>query len=287
MEHLHNIDWHVTDRCNLKCASCGHFASLVNNTEGNTDRTLEQAQQDFEILYNKTNNGEFVDQLCLTGGEPTLHPLLPEIIDIAEKYFPSKVIIWSNCINLKLYNSRLIDKIKEYNISVNVTCYKFNNENTIRTFFNNHNIDATLYFKNFSGDFNNGCEFFNKFFTQNVIEDIGYCSSKFWCGQLKDQKLYVCQYLGYMNHFINKFGIEEAHKIGYDENNAYLDLNKVQDYKEIEQYILNYDEDICKHCIDRWNCNDINRRLKHWTTTKENLSEWVIDDINNLKNEFS
>ena len=287
MNHFHNIDWHVTDRCNLKCSSCGHFASLVSNIKGNTDRTLEQAQQDFEILYNKTNNGEYVDQLCLTGGEPTLNPLLPEIIDIAEKYFTGKIIIWSNCINLNLYTGKLINKIKQYNISINVTCYDFNREQTIRDFFNTYGIHATLYFKNFSGNFNNGCEFFNKFFTQNVIEDTGDCTSKYWCTQLKDQKLYVCQYLGYMNHFINKFGIEEAHKIGYDENFAYLDLTKVNDYSEIEQYMNNYDENICKHCIDRWNCNDIKRRLKNWSTTKENISEWVIDDINNLKCELS
>ena len=188
---------------------------------------------------------------------------------------------------LNLYTGKLINKIKQYNISINVTCYDFNREQTIRDFFNTYGIHATLYFKNFSGNFNNGCEFFNKFFTQNVIEDTGDCLSKYWCTQLKDQKLYVCQYLGYMNHFINKFGIEEAHKIGYDEKFAYLDLTKVNDYSEIEQYMNNYDENICKHCIDRWNCNDIKRRLKNWSTTKENISEWVIDDINNLKCELS
>ena len=44
MIHLHNVDWHATDRCNLRCASCGHFCSLVNHFTDETDRTPELSE---------------------------------------------------------------------------------------------------------------------------------------------------------------------------------------------------------------------------------------------------
>ena len=123
MIHLHNVDWHATDRCNLRCVSCGHFCSLVNHFTDETDRTPEQAEADFSILYKVTNNGEYIDRLCITGGECTLNKNLPKIIDIAEKYFPNKVILWSNCINTYLYNKELINKLNEYDIKIHISLY--------------------------------------------------------------------------------------------------------------------------------------------------------------------
>lgn len=67
MQHFNNIDWHVTDRCNLRCVACGHFCSLVNHFSDETDRTPEQAEQDFSLLYHLTNNGEYINNINITG----------------------------------------------------------------------------------------------------------------------------------------------------------------------------------------------------------------------------
>ena len=289
MIHLGNVDWHATDRCNLRCVSCGHFCSLVNYFNDETDRTPEQAEADFSILYKTTNNGEYVDQLCITGGECTLNKNLPQIIDIAEKYFPGKVIIWSNCINTYLYTEELINKLKEYNISINISLYNSKVESTINDFLNKNNLKAITYIKTFDNKRDSKFQFFNKFFTRNKIENIhnDECKSKFWCGQLKDQKYYPCQYLAYIDYYINYFNDNELiNQLNLKEDNRYIDLTKVNNYEEIEQFIINYNEEICDHCIDKFMYADYDnrviQRLQNWKLSSKKQDEWIINDITEL-----
>lgn len=291
MTHLGNVDWHATDRCNLRCVSCGHFCPLVNYFNDETDRTPEQAEYDFSLLYEKTNNGEFMDQLCITGGECTMNKHLVEIIDIAEKYFPGKVIIWSNCVNIHLYTKELIDKLKEYNIRINITIYNEKLEHVIYQFLNENNLNYQIFIKEFDKERGTRFQFFDKFFTRNKIEDIHdeWCMSKFWCGQLKDGKYYPCQYLCYIDYYIKYFKEEDLkEKLDLREDNRYIDLAKVNNYEEIEQFVINYNEEICDHCIDKYTNvdfdNRVKNRLQNWRVSSKNSNEWVIDDISELNN---
>ena len=289
MIHLHNVDWHATDRCNLRCVSCGHFCSLVNHFTDETDRTPEQAEADFSILYKVTNNGEYIDRLCITGGECTLNKNLPKIIDIAEKYFPNKVILWSNCINTYLYTKELINKLNEYDITIHISLYNNKVKSSINDFLRKNNLKGIAYTKTFDNTLDYECQFFDKFFTRNKIENIHdeKCTSKFYCGQLKDQKYYPCQYLAYIDYYINYFNDNELKtQLNLKEDNRYIDLTKVNNYEEIEQFIINYNEEICDHCIDKFLYADYENRLKQrlqkWKLSSKKQDEWVINDITEL-----
>lgn len=289
MNKLNNVDWHVTDRCNLRCVSCGHMCPLVDYTNTNTDRTVEDAERDFSILYEKTNHGEYVDNITLTGGECTLNKNLPEIIKVAYKYFPNKISIWSNCINLALYTQELISVIKEYNLSINITVYRPNRVNFIDEFFNKHKIPHQFFNKKFVDNTTDDPEFFNKFFSIDEIEgnkEILNCYPKFNCCQLIDQKLYVCQYLAFLHYLTEHFGNNIGKQIGYDSSNKYLDLTQVKDYQEISDYIEYYNEDICQHCLDKWmevDYNDkITKRIQPWRISSKEINEWVIENVKNL-----
>lgn len=59
--------------CNFRCPFC-HNHSLVLNPEGYEDIPLEN------ILNRLDEMGGWVDGVCITGGEPTIHPLLPSLI---------------------------------------------------------------------------------------------------------------------------------------------------------------------------------------------------------------
>ena len=89
MKHFNNIDWHVTDRCNLRCVSCGHMCPLVDHKDISIDKTIEDAEKDFSILYEKTNNGEYIDNITLTGGECTLNKNLSDI-QLIQEFFPKE-----------------------------------------------------------------------------------------------------------------------------------------------------------------------------------------------------
>lgn len=289
MNKLNNIDWHVTDRCNLRCVSCGHMCPLVDYTNTDTDRTVEDAERDFSILYKVTNNGEYIDNISLTGGECTLNKNLSDIIKVAYKYFPNKINLWSNCINLSLYTPELINAIKEYNIKVNITLYKPKRIETIENFFYNKEIQYVIFTKDFTNNEEHNPEFFDKFFTLEEIpgnKDLLYCEAKFNCCQLINQKLYVCQYIAYLHYLIDKFGNDIGDKIGYDSSNKYLDLTQIKDYQEISDYIEYYNEDICQHCLDKWMENDLDnkilKRLQPWRISNKEINEWIIQKIEDL-----
>ena len=288
INHFNNIDWHATDRCNLRCVACGHMCSLVDHTNNNTDRTPEDAERDFSILYEKTNNGEYVDNISITGGECTLNKQLPEILDVAYKYFPNKISLWTNAINLHLYTPELIQRLQNYNITLHITIYNKVHEPNINTFLNINNLYAILYNKSFDTNIAN-TTFFTKFFTEEPIPNNNnnlYCTSKFNCCQLKDQKLYVCQYMGYLPYLFEYFGKEYADKIGYNNSSIYLDLTTVNNYEEIYNYVLDYNEDICAHCIDKWAIQDYDTRTKYrlvpWHTSNKQLNEWICKNIDEI-----
>jgi pyruvate formate lyase activating enzyme len=60
-------------RCNFRCPFC-HNHSLVENPEGYEDIPLAY------IMARLAELGGWVDGVCISGGEPTIHPLLPSLI---------------------------------------------------------------------------------------------------------------------------------------------------------------------------------------------------------------
>ena len=59
--------------CNFRCPFC-HNHSLVENPEGYEDIPLTY------IMARLAELGGWVDGVCISGGEPTIHPLLPSLI---------------------------------------------------------------------------------------------------------------------------------------------------------------------------------------------------------------
>ena len=212
---------------------------------------------------------------------------LPEILDIAFKYFPNKIKIWSNCINLSLYTDKLINRIKKYNIPVNLTLYIYERREIIEDFLIKNKINYCIFYKSFIEE---KPEFFDKFFTLDRIpnnEDKIWCESKFNCCQLIDQKLYICQYLAYLPYLFDYFKDKDYSNIlEYNNSSLYLDLNKINNYQEIVDYIKNYNEPICQHCIDKWMTDDFQDKLQYrvqdWSPSKKQVSEWIIDNIEKI-----
>lgn len=188
---------------------------------------------------------------------------------------------------MNLYTTELIDRIKRYNITLHITLYHKKNEEKIINFFKSYNITYIIYYKIF--DNTNEIKFFQKFFTKQPIDgnnNTVWCDSKFNCCQLKDTKLYVCQYMGYLNYLFDYFGQDYAEQIGYASSSPYLDLTQVHDYEEIYNYVLNYNDDICQHCIDKWTSKDFSNRilnrLVNWKTSDKNINEWICENIDKI-----
>ena len=92
----------LTDKCNLSCRHCGSNCSMVNSTWINADlliSTLQKVSLDFK-------RGSVM--LCITGGEPLLHPEFDRIVVSAHKLgFP-----WGMTSNGTLIDRQCAERLK-------------------------------------------------------------------------------------------------------------------------------------------------------------------------------
>jgi MoaA/NifB/PqqE/SkfB family radical SAM enzyme len=79
-----NLELHVTHACNLQCESCSHFSNY--GLKGHL--SLEDADRQMGYWSHRIAPGLF----SLLGGEPTLHPELPEFVELAARHWKESTI---------------------------------------------------------------------------------------------------------------------------------------------------------------------------------------------------
>ena len=75
---------HVADHCNLNCASCCHFSPAALPAF----LSLEGYERDLGKLARIEGAATFFSAIVLMGGEPLLHPGLPELIRATRRHLP-------------------------------------------------------------------------------------------------------------------------------------------------------------------------------------------------------
>ena len=68
------FDWHLTNWCNYKCSYCPVLDVITN------DFTVEE-HASYQMVLARLAHVETSFNVCLTGGEPTLHPNILDILD--------------------------------------------------------------------------------------------------------------------------------------------------------------------------------------------------------------
>lgn len=71
--------WHLTNWCNYKCSYCTVYDTITN------DFTIDAHTKDYKITLAKLKLFDRPWNICLTGGETSLHPRIFEIIDELSK----------------------------------------------------------------------------------------------------------------------------------------------------------------------------------------------------------
>lgn len=95
--HLRWLFFEITNRCNLKCRHCGSSCSL----EG-LELTADEVKSVLDTL------GIVRPMICLTGGEPLLHPSFFEIAEAVH----SKSLSWGMTTNATLIDEDCADMLK-------------------------------------------------------------------------------------------------------------------------------------------------------------------------------
>jgi len=70
------FNWHLLDWCNYKCTYCSAGKSITNDFSDNS-----RINNNFKLILTRLQTVSEPFDICLTGGEPTLHPNFFEILD--------------------------------------------------------------------------------------------------------------------------------------------------------------------------------------------------------------
>ena len=76
----------ILDHCNLRCKGCDHFAAIAEKRFVPLENIVNDLRQISKITE------KMVTRIGIMGGEPLLHPYLPEILTAARKEFPNTLI---------------------------------------------------------------------------------------------------------------------------------------------------------------------------------------------------
>ena len=112
------LDIHIVDHCNLKCRCCAHFAPVA--------APFFIARKDLEAQYQRIRPvfDQIFDSIHLLGGEPLLHPELPEILKLTRRYFQKEEIqIITNGILLASMPEEFWSCCREEKITIVITRY--------------------------------------------------------------------------------------------------------------------------------------------------------------------
>lgn len=97
MLHLPHLETDITVACQLSCVACNHMVTLYRATNSIWRSDPSQIEHDLNILSRLIH----VEAWGALGGEPTLHPQLPEILRVVRlSGIADRIEVWTNGILL-------------------------------------------------------------------------------------------------------------------------------------------------------------------------------------------
>ena len=111
------IECDIVDHCNLNCRGCGHASNIV--PKGLLD--VDVFKRDFERLAELYSN---IEKIRLLGGEPLLHPMLTDFLDIARKVFPKATLcVATNGLLIPRMGEKVFAAMRDCHARFDITCY--------------------------------------------------------------------------------------------------------------------------------------------------------------------
>jgi len=256
---LLSFDIHLTDHCNLNCAGCEHFSSLAE------EKFLDISVFEKDCAQLNKLTGGVLKYLNILGGEPLLHPLVNNFMEISRKYFPrGQIAIITNGILLERQADTFWKTCKENDIDIILSIYPVKiNHFAIKERADSHSVKIIYW-----GDLLGMTKDWRKLKidlkgSQNQILSNNLCYASNMCIQLVDGKLYKCWRIAYIKYFNNAFN--QNLKVTEDD---YIDIYKAKDVKEILERIRKPIE-FCRYCDMK------NPESVKWKTSKKEITEWI------------
>jgi hypothetical protein len=254
----------VADHCNLSCLSCDHFSQLADPWTVPVETFAEDAARMGELLGHKSG------AIQLIGGEPLLHPRLPDLGRILRAEFPDSVLllVTNGLLLAKGSAGEVWAALREYSISAVVTSYPIR--------FDYGLLEAKAKAENvpiyISGEIRTPGNHRKRQHRQTILlagnapkhgfTGCGYLNA---CNVLRDGKWYICPKAAHIETF-NKHFSRDIARVAAD----YVDIYKAGSWRELAEYSSNRIP-LCDYCdVPNWQAN-----YKEWQPSGKTIEEYV------------
>ena len=266
VNHILTLEYHLVDSCNLNCAGCSHYSSLVNKP---TYKTVEDVVNEFNLLKSKVGNK--LVNLRLLGGEPLMHPQICDCIKAIRKLFPyTNISLVTNGLLLDKMSQEFYDTCLESNIRIRITDYGIIDLTTTINELKERGISADRY-KVFA-DRNktaNLWDYQRIRLTEWKIDCFTKCRLKNICNNYRNGKIYLCPHIAYIGYFNKFFGKD----IKVNETD-YVSLEDVVSYEDLMEKLNSMKPNFCYQYCNNY---DKTHPMKgKWGRTKKDINEFCL-----------
>jgi len=241
---IENIEIHAVHGCDHRCEQCSHFS---NYALGGI-LSLDDADQYMGFWSHRLRPVFF----SILGGEPTIHPQLTELVELACVHWP-KVQLVTNGSFLDRH-PRLPAVLEQYGVQLEISVHYDSPEYMrrvveIKQLLNRWLLDYTFShnirtsFRNWRRTFRGEGSTLRPYVDGNPRESWNTCISK-WCPQIHEGRLYKCPQIAYLPMLQQKLqlGAEWTPYLAYQP----LDPGCPDD--DLRKFITRTVEPICSMC---------------------------------------
>lgn len=257
--HNFGLEYHLVDSCNLRCAGCSHYSSLINKL---IYPTIEETINDLSILKNKIADN--LKWLRLLGGEPLLRPNISECLKEIRNLFPNtEISIVTNGLLLGKMSQEFYDICRESKIRIRITDYKIIDLLPLINKLKEIGIRVDYY------RIANKWHYQHIRLTEEKIDCLKKCIYKNICNNYRNGKIYLCPHIAYIEYF-NKYFNKD---IKLDETD-YISLDEIKSFDELIEKLKNARPNFCyQYCNYYDNEHPINGK---WERTKKDINEFCL-----------
>lgn len=247
----------AVEHCNLNCKGCSNFCPISEKSFVDMD----ELDNDFSRLNELTENGHLVNTVNISGGEPTLHPKIIDIIKLTRKKFPfSKILLATNGIKLQSISDEFYNECNKNNITVEITKYPVKIDHKkiqdrlekfcVKYFYRNETKSLAKHPYDFTGSLNAKAMFSMCYFANRCI-------------YLKHGKMFTCQVRA-CAHVLNK----KINNLMYLSEHDGISIYDCSSFEELMSFFTRPIQ-FCRYC-------HVNHRrdTKSFEISKKDIKEW-------------
>jgi organic radical activating enzyme len=261
------VETHLVEHCNINCNYCDHFSSIAAEEFADINVFARDLRRIKEL-----SSG--MERLRLLGGEPLLHPRLPDFFDVAREIFPTIVIdIITNGVLVPKMSAAFFESMKKNRIAVATSPYfKADHKlyQAINSVYEQYAVPQELRLwmgSNYEKKFSHIA--LDRTGSQDKLHSFTHCWHAAFRIFLRDGRIFPCPIAPNIVHFNRQF--KDVTEFQLTEKDC-IDIYQVQSEQEVVDF-LSKPIDFCRFC----NTDRRTVPLYVYSPTKKEKTEWVYN----------